>query len=247
MTQDEKNLIHRARELSDRAYSQGVYTRTSFLTQSEAALLSELYPCPFFEGGYPEAERRVAVFGSEEEFGYPWESDLVILKICPKMQKFADTLTHRDFLGAILNLGVTREKIGDILIFENVGYLFTFQQMAPYFVENLIKVKHTAVETSFCESLPLGAGVQFLEKEVVGASDRLDAIISAVWNLSRSEGKKLVESEAVSIGGKIVSDPARKALPGERVSVKGYGRFYFDGEKNKTQKGRSRMTVRIFR
>lgn len=239
-------LLNRAQELSRRAYLQGFYTRTSFLTQGEAALLSEMKPAPCFFGGYEEAERRVAVFGSLEEFGFEWESDIVILKIEPKSQKFADTLSHRDFLGAILNLGIKRELLGDILVFENVGYLFVLEQIASYVIENLLKVKHTAVKVSLCPSLPEGAGVTFLEKEVVGASNRLDALISAVWNLSRTEGKKLVEGEMVSVSGKVISDPSKEVPFGARVSVRGYGRFYFDGEKNKTQKGRSRMLVRIF-
>ena len=247
MTGEEKQLLARAEELSARAYSRCVYTRTSFLTQGEAAILESIYPRPNFVGGYEEAERKVAVFGREEDFGYPWESDLVILKISPKMQKFADTLTHRDFLGAILNLGITREMLGDIIVSENEGYLFTFQQMAPYLLENLSRVKHTAVKIETCQSLPEEARPKFMEKEVVGASNRLDAVVSAVWNLSRSEGKKLVESELVSVSSRIVTDPSRNLEEGQRVSVRGYGRFYFDGEKNKTQKGRSRMLVRIFR
>lgn len=247
MTEAEKLLISRAEELSNRAYSGGFYTRTSFLSEGEAALLSDLYPRPMLIGGYEEAERKVAVFGDEESFGYPWESDIVLLKIEPKMQKFADSLTHRDFLGAVLNLGIQREILGDLLVYENIGYLFTLEQMATYFIENLKKVKHTAVNTTLCAALPEGAGVQFLEKEVVGASERLDALISAVWNLSRSEGKKLVEGEMVSIAGKIIVNPSYTVEKGQRVSVRGYGRFYFDGEKNKTQKGRSRMIVRLFR
>ena len=248
MISEEKELLRRAEELSGRAAAKGIYTRTAFLSEGEAAVLMEarLPLAPVFYGGYDEAERRVAVFGSEEEFGYPWESDLVLLKIEPEMQKFADALTHRDFLGAILNLGIKRELLGDLLIFENVGYQFVLEQMAEYLTENLSRVRHTSVKVSRCRELPQGAGVNLEERYVVAASARVDAVIGAVWNLSRSEAKKLVEEERVSLRGKTITDPAKELFSGDRISVRGYGRIYFDGEEKKTRSGRGRMRVRVF-
>lgn len=248
MTTEEKELLGRAAELSARAATRGVYTRTAFLTEGEAAILAEasLPIAPAFFGGFPEAERCVAVFGSEEDFGYVWESDLVLLKIEPQMQKFADALTHRDFLGAILNLGIKRELLGDLLIFENVGYQFVLEQMASYLIENLERVRHTSVKVSRSASLPKGAGVSLEERFVVAASARVDAVVGAIWNLSRSEAKKLVEEERVTLRGKKITDPSKELAPGDRISVRGYGRFYFDGEENKTRSGRGRMRVRVF-
>ncbi len=248
MTTEEKELLRRAEELSSRALARGVYTRTAFLTEGEAALLSEapLSLAPVFFGGYPEAERCVAVFGSEDDFGYPWDSDLVLLKIEPQIQKFADALSHRDFLGAILNLGIKRELLGDLLIYENVGYQFVLDQMADYLMENLGRVRHTTVRVSRCAALPEGAGVNLEERFVVAASERVDAVVGAIWNLSRSEAKKLVEEERITLRGKKITDPAKALSPGDRVSVRGYGRFYFDGEEKKTRSGRGRMRVRVF-
>ena len=248
MTTEEKELLRRAEELADRAETRGVYARTAFLTEGEAAFLAEasLPVKPSFFGGFPEAERCVAVFGSEEEFGYPWESDLVILKIEPQIQKFADALAHRDFLGAILNLGIKRELLGDLLVYENVGYQFVLEQMADYLTENLNRVRHTSVKVSRCDTLPEGAGVNLEERFVVAASPRVDAVVGAVWNLSRSEAKKIVEEERITLRGKRITDPSRDLLPGDRISVRGYGRFYFDGEEKKTRSGRGRMKVRVF-
>ena len=249
MTTEEKEILSRARELSARSFERGIYTRTNFLTEAEASFILEekMAVKPTFFGGYEEAERCVALFGSEEEFGYPWESDLVILKISPLAQKFADALSHRDFLGAILNLGIKRELLGDLLVYENSGYLICLGQIAPYLVENLKRVKHTSAKAEICEELPEGAGVCFEERFVVAASNRIDAVISSVWNLSRQEGKKLVEGARVSIRGKIVLSPEKNLSTGDRVSVKGFGRFYYDGEENKTRSGRDRIKVRIFR
>lgn len=245
---EEKELISRALDLAERSRSRGIYTRTVFLSEGEAALLTRaaLAQRSHFHGGYPEAERRVAVFGEEEELFYPWESDLAILKIAPKDPKFADTFTHRDFLGAVMNLGIEREVLGDLLVSENAGYLICLAQMAPFLCENLNRVKHTAVSCTLCESLPETAFPKWEEKSVICPSARADALISAVWNLSRAEGKALVEKEKVSVFGTILQNPAREIKEGERVSVRGYGRFYFDGEERKTKSGKGRMKIRLF-
>lgn len=248
MTGAEKEWIKRAEELSARSLARGIYTRTDFLTEGEAALLSEarLSVRPAFFGGYEGAERCIALFGSPEELGYEWESDLVLLEIRPKMQKFADALTHRDFLGSVLNLGIKRELLGDLIVFENVGFLFVLEQMADYLTENLKRVRHTDVKVERCRALPDGAGVCLEERFVVAASPRVDAVIGAVWNLSRSDAKKLVEEERVTLYGKRITDPSKELHEGDRLSVRGYGRFYFDGEEKKTRSGRGRMRVRVF-
>ncbi len=244
----ENELKKRLEELAQRADSKGIYTQTQFLGEGEQAILAELpLPVPYrLFGAHPDSERCIAVFGDEEAWGYPWENTLVILKIEPKDPKFADALTHRDFLGALLNLGIRRELLGDILISDNVGYLVALESIAPYLEENLSRVRHTSVKVSRIPQIPQDVFVKMEEKAVVCASARVDAVIAGVWNLSRSQGKDLVEKEKVSISGKLVTDPSFSLPEGCRVSVRGYGRFYFDGAQGETRSGRCRMKVRLF-
>jgi len=248
MTSEERELAKRFAELSERAYLRGIYTETAFLTAGEQAVLEELRlsPPPAYYGGYGNAERRIAVFGNEESCFYPYIPSVKILKIEPSSQKFADKLTHRDFLGSILNLGIKREVTGDIVVHENCGYLFCLEEVAELIVGELTRVKHTPVRVSCCESLPDGAGSATEEKEIVAASPRLDAVISSVYDLSRSEGKALVSGEKVSVDSRLCRDPAKELAAGDRVSVRGYGRFFYDGEVRETKSGRQRIKVRIF-
>ena len=248
MTAEEKELYHRVLELSERSRQRGIYTESLFLTEGEQETLRfQAFPsAPKFIGGYEDAERRIAVFGEEEELGYPWPSVICVLKIAPKMQKYADSLTHRDFLGALLNLGIKRELLGDIVIFENIGFVFALEYIAPYIRENLKRVRHTDVCVEIAESLPENARKNLEEKQVVAASPRLDAVIAAVWNLSRAEAKDLVEKEKVTVRGKLITDPAREVLTGERVSVRGHGRFIFDGKLGETKSGRNRLNIKLY-
>lgn len=248
MTSEEKELFHRISDLSRRSEEQYIYTESQFLTEGEIAFLSrQAFPVrPFFEGGYDDAERRIAVFGSEEDLGYPWESVIAVLRIAPKMQKYADTLTHRDFLGALLNLGIKRELLGDIVLHENEGYVFVLEHIADFIAENLKRVRHTDVKVAPVSSLPDGAGPCLEERLVVCASPRADAVIAAVWNLSRSEAKELVEKEKVTILGRTLSDPSREIAEGERVSVRGKGRFIFLSKQGETKSGRSRVAIKLY-
>jgi len=248
MTLEEKELAKRASELSHRSLSRFVYTETHFLTEGEQALVDGLsLPCPAsFEGGYEDAERCIAVFGRKEDLGYAWESSIVLLEISPKDLKFAEDLTHRDFLGAIMNTGIRRELLGDLLVQEKSAYLFILQSMAPYLCEHLERVRHTAVKVHVLETLPTAVSVRTEKKQVVVASARVDALVCGVFGLSRSEGKALVEKEKVSIRGKIITDGAKEALAGDRISVRGYGRFYFDSMGGQTRSGRCHANIRIF-
>ena len=95
-------------------------------------------------------------FGSPEELGYEEDFPIVTLKIAPKSEKFADKLTHRDFLGALMSLGIEREVLGDIVIRDNVGYLFAKEDIAEYIKDSLTEIKHTAVRINTADSLPEG-------------------------------------------------------------------------------------------
>lgn len=245
----ERETEKRARDLSERAASYGIYTETHFLTEGEQTALSRL-PLPLkprFVGGFEEAERRLAVFGEEDQLGYPYEAPILLLEIRPKMQKYADSLTHRDLLGALMNLGICRDTLGDLILHENVGYQFVLDSIAPFIEENLHRVRHTDVTVKVVPALPEGAGVCLEEKVLVCASLRLDAVVGAVFDLSRSDAKALVENERVTIFGRTECSASYLVKEGERVSVRGHGRFYFDEESGSTRSGKSRIRVRVYR
>ena len=134
----DEQLRKRFTELFERAERTGVPQSTKFLTAAEQSeLISTRLPCALF-GGYEGAERRVAVFGEGEP-------DVVCLRIAPVSRRFSDTLTHRDFLGSLMALGLSREVLGDIVVSDNEGYLFCLAGIADFISENLTEVKRTAV------------------------------------------------------------------------------------------------------
>ena len=111
---------NRITELAQRALKTGRYMYTDFMGQGDLASFLDYadklgVPYMIF-GGYPEAERGIIVFGDEELCGYAEIPPVKALLIKARGNKFAEALTHRDYLGALMNLGITREMLGDIVI-----------------------------------------------------------------------------------------------------------------------------------
>lgn len=251
MNRDDLLFQKRIRELAERSYTQSRYVFTDFLNSSEQALFfameTELSHVPYrLEGGFLHAERRLVRFGSEELCGYETGFPIACIKIEPLLQKFADTLSHRDFLGALMNLGITREKTGDIIIKENVGYLFCLDSISEYVTEHLDFVKHTHVKCSVVndpEELPKPV---FREETLIVSSNRADSITAKVFHLSREQALTLFRDKKVSINGRQTENNSGSLKPQDVVSVRGHGKYIFQRESGVTQKNRIYVSVSIY-
>ena len=115
-------------------------------------------------------------------------------------------LSHRDFLGALLSCGVRREKVGDILVFENSAYVFCYDSIAEFISENLSEVKHTSVKCSYSSQIPQNVFPSPEEKNVVIASERLDAVVAAVYNLSRTESQSLFAQKKIFVNSRVTEN-----------------------------------------
>ena len=232
-------LKNRFLELSSRAERTGVPQETRFLTLAEQSELTSLrVPFTLF-GGYDGAERAIAVFGADPDFS----PSIECVRIRPLAKKFSDELTHRDFLGSLMALGITRDVLGDIVVSDNEGYLFCLASIAPYVIENLGEVKRTSVR---CEpgELPDTVTDSSEERSIVVASERLDAVVAAVYKLSREDAKYLCEKGLVFIDSRLVQKAGAVIPEGARVSVRGKGRFTYLGLERETKKGKLRVRVR---
>lgn len=232
----------RFNELYNRAYEKSYTCYTDFLNMEEQSILENTFlPCVKY-GGYPFAERIVAAFGENiSNYDFP----ICILKISPAAQKFADRLTHRDFLGGLMNLGIKRELLGDIIICDNVGYLFCLEQIKDYIMDNLSRLKHTTVKVSQVDTLPDNILKEPESTEIIVPSLRLDAVISAVYKLSRSESAKLFRQEKVFVNSKATTNSSYKMKDNDIISVRGFGRLQFLRQLRTTKK--DRLVVEIIK
>ncbi|MBQ3378563.1 MAG: RNA-binding protein [Clostridia bacterium] len=245
MTDDEKLLIKRLTELSLRAYNRNIPTYSGFLTLTEQSALIKTKAASSFTlwGGYPAAERKVACFGEDSEASAP----ISLVKIAPSAPKFAEKLTHRDFLGSLMGLGIKREFLGDIVIYENCAFLFCISSIVAYIKETLASVRRTGVFVSDAQSLPDEACKQPEKSLIVVSSERLDAIIAAVYKMSRTQSQKLFAAEKVFANSRLILNTSYEPKTGEIISVRGQGRFIYESVERETKKGRLRCAVRIYK
>lgn len=235
----------RLTELSHRAFERGYTTFSDFLNLEEISLLKSLHTESEYNlyGGYDNADRCVASFGECEEYQYP----ISCIKIEPANQKFADELSHRDFLGALMNLGINRSTLGDIIVTNNTGYLFCLNSIKEYILQNLDRIKHTTVR---CTESVLPAEIAEKKPEPVEltvSSQRVDIIVAAVFKLSRNAVTQLVNQEKVFINSKIAYKESLTLKSGDIVSVRGKGKFIFDGEIRQTKKNKSVIGIRLYK
>lgn len=253
-TKEEQQLRNRIKDLADKSFRQNVYTFTGFLGLSEQDLFWKMtekgelsYAAYTLYGGYEEAERAMVRFGLEEELGYEEEFPIVCIHIKPLMVKFADALSHRDFLGALMNLGIERSTLGDIRVVEKEAYLYCVDSIAEYICTSLEKVKHTNVKCT------LVTDVQEIPKEepeemmVLLPSLRLDACLAKVYKESRNTVLELFRAGKVYVNGKLCENNSKQLKEGEVVNLRGYGKFIFGGLQNETKKGNLNCKIRIFK
>jgi len=245
---DDTILQNRFLELASRAASRCFYTYTDFLNTAEQELLfnTKTEICPVLIGGFANAERKIACFGNTKICGYDETPPIICLKAEPIIQKFADQLAHRDFLGALMGLGVRREVLGDIIIHENCGYLFCLERVSEYIITEFKKVRHTDIKCSVVTAPPQDCVTLPEQSQIVIASERLDAVVAAVYKLSRSESQTLFLQKKVYVCNKLCENLTHNPDNGDIISVRTYGRFIYEGIEKETKKGKLRVKVRIF-
>lgn len=251
MTADSELLKKRFLELARKSFNSEIFTFTDFLGLAEqsafAEIKKELRGIPYEAfGGAVGAERVMIRFGSEEELGYSLPFPISVIKAEPLSQKYAGRLTHRDFLGAIMNLGIERDVLGDIVIIDNVGYIFALESIAPYIAENLIKVKRTDISATITEELPEGELYRTERKMIQISGERLDAVIARVFSLSREDAQILFKKRLVFADGREIDSTSYTPKENEKISVRGHGRFIYVGRQSLSKKGKLNVAVEIY-
>lgn len=243
---DEKPFIDKADDWLIKAAYDHQVKRTDFLDPRQAFILSELanrYSSiqVTFSGGYEDAERQRALIMPDYRDADAEDPGVALLEITSDDVKFSE-LEHGDFLGAILGLGIKREKLGDILPSDTRCHVLVASEIIDYINLHLRQVHRVHVFTSI---LPLDQLVpvetKFIETSFTVASLRLDAVVGDVFRLSRAKVLPPIQAGHCKLNWKIEDNPARELRENDIVSLKGYGRFKILSIEGETKKGRIRV------
>jgi len=248
----EKELLEkRFFELAERSSRSGIYTFTDFLGLAEQAIFENvkrtLGAIRYTRFGGAEGTERVMIrFGDEEELMYSEPFPIVCIKAEPRSQKFADKLTHRDILGALMNLGIERSMLGDIALIDNTAYIFAHENISDFILSFLERAKHTDLKTSLAQGLPEGELFKTERRRVQAHGERLDAIVAKLFSLSREEGQLLFRRGLVFVNGRLIESTSYIPKAGETVSVRGYGRFIYRSYETTTKRGNLNVEVDLY-
>ncbi len=193
----------------------------------------------FYAGFTGDTERCIACVYNTWDQVYSYDYPIVVLysKI-----KGEDKLTHRDFLGALMNLMIKREYIGDIIVDEDVCYIACHKNMAPVIRSELKNVKRSSVDfDDYNETLNYSRTLS-ASKTVTVASMRLDAVVSAVLNISRSEASSLIKQGMVSVNHLMSKHTDFEIIDGDVLSIRKNGKFKILTDGNKSRKDRLFIT-----
>jgi len=189
------------------------------------------------DGGYPGAERkRVAIRTAVDLL--PKDCDLGFLAI---KGNFKHTrVTHRDFQGSLLGLGLKREKFGDILVTGDEAHVVVAGEVVPYILANLRKVGQAGVVVAELEQEDFQPSTaQYREIKATVSSLRLDSVAAAGFGTSRSKVVREIAAERLSINWRLCSDPAAPVKEGDVLSARGKGRVIIIAIKGPLKSGRT--------
>lgn len=260
MNENQFFLEKRIEELAKNCYHKNKLTGTGFLGLSEQSVFYEmlqgrradpvtreiLQSCGVLYGGFPRSERKVLFFMPDYMDREDLAQELTCLRLSPLNERFAESLSHRDILGALMNLGLERNRIGDILTDGQNAYVMVLRDISEFISRELTRIRHTCV--SCTHALPSDCDIEPRRRTVCGsvASVRLDAVCAMVFKLSRGDARRLIEEERVFVSGRGRIGADLLLQEGMQVSVRGYGKFMYEGAGGMSRKGRLYVSVQKY-
>lgn len=208
-------------------------------------LVGNFFGIRFFEdGGYPGAEKqRLAIY---PDFYRATDIELPIAALAVQLSDPTRVLSHRDYLGAVLGLGVERNLWGDIIVFAGGAHILAAAEIAEQ-ARSLTAVHKFPAAVTEIPPYCLRADEEPL-RVIAGtvASLRLDAIVSAGLGIGRSKSAELVKGGRIKVNWRQILQPGFALKPGDVISIRGTGRLELAAVAGETKKGRIRVRINKF-
>ncbi len=214
-----------------------------FLSEEEAAFAKQLlgeYERFMFFGGYEGASR---VFLGAFPHNIPRSERAFPISSVTVTYRTLDVLSHRDFLGAVLSLGIKRETVGDILIENGRAVIFLSDSIARLTCQELTTVGRVGVKVMEGFSFPLPRTTNRVLQSITVSSMRLDCVVAAICSVSRNTANELITEKRVSVNSLICEKPTKAVVSGDKITVRGTGKFTVSSLMGETRKGRIKIKI----
>lgn len=221
---------------------------TDFLNPGEQAYVKQVCDnegifCDLF-GGVGDCERKIAIIYKDKQ---PDISNYPVGVISIKGNSKFEKITFSDYLGAVMSLGLKREKIGDINIFDDCVQLWVIDDIINYVISNLSVIKHMRVECQVIDIKDAKSSQQlFKEMKINSPSMRLDAIVSSVINVSRSKSSEEIRSGSIKVNFVVCNNITYKIKKDDIISIRHYGRYVIYDMIGLTKSGNQKLLIKKY-
>ena len=201
----------------------------------------EAYLCYDFYGGYEEAERQILAISPYALDHSAFEIGIISIQVKVGIGK---ALSHRDYLGALLGMGLERHTIGDIILNASGAYVFVEKNMIPYIKNELFSIgryQKIQIEEITADNICLEKPKTKVIETTVSAL-RMDAICAVAFGMSRSASAKLIEGDKARCNGLIV-DVSDRVKEGDTITLRGFGKAKITSVNGLTKKDRMHVTI----
>ena len=263
MNSDDKILIAKIEDKIRHCSENAMITNSVFLDMHERSVASSIRTSysdvkTVFYGGFNDAERTVAVMlpeyveaaDSEELCAYfeecPENDPIAVIEI--EKDKFSPALSHRDYLGALMGLGIKREITGDIIVTENGCRIAVLEPMAEFIAENLTKAGRGTLKAKIVAPNTVREG-----KSAAGEPDsftvsslRLDSVVKNAFRVSRSDACSAIESGIVYVNDIECLKADRRISQGDKIVFRRKGRIIIEDCSSVSKKGRVIVNIKKF-
>lgn len=245
MENDLKLILAKANDLVRLRDLRDIPKFSQFLTPAEASIIESNIKadnCCFF-GGYNDAERRIFAALPDYITEPFYEFPITALKF---EYRKVDVLSHRDFLGSFMSTGITRDSVGDIRVGEGCAVAFVIDDIAQYLLDQVTKIGRVGVvgeKVSLDAVDGLFPPHQTISFNFTVSSLRLDAVLSGLVGCSRSKAESYINEGFVFINSFEVTKTTKQVKVGDRITLRGTGKFLISGYNGVSKKGREIITA----
>ena len=241
---DERMVLARALDQMERAQNRAIPCATQFLSPAQRAALEPLlaalgHPKHLFHGGYEGAERTVCVFLPDWQEPEDWSAGDELAAIEAAYPPTGADLTHRDLLGGLMGIGLTREKVGDILVGDTAAQIVCLKDAAPIILSQFDQAGRYRLrlkEIPLSALSPAPAEVKLIHDTV--STLRLDAVLASGFSLARGKAADLVTTGRVSLNHRECLKPDKPVSQGDVLTCRGLGKCVVKTVGGQSRKGR---------
>lgn len=250
---DDKLLVSKMLDQIDLCSKRNKMQNTDFLDERQKNILQKALNRMKIEnyivfGGFEEAERNTYIFYPEK-----WNKEIVeqnydeVIQIVEIMlpNELQGKYTHKDYLGGLMKLGLKREKIGDIIVWSEGAHIIVLNEIVQFleqYLTTLTRFQKAQITVKPIKDLH-PCNIQKEEIEIIVSSMRLDNIISELIKTSRAKAEEIISEQRVLVNYEIVEKVSKSINIGDKITIRGKGKFEIEEQIGNTKKGRTILLV----